>query len=40
MKIFKVMTAAFLTLGLTIDIITGYPLNMIYVLALIAVLFT
>jgi len=40
MKIFKVITACLLTLGLTIDFITGYPFNMIYVFALIAVLFT
>lgn len=36
----KIITACILTFGLTLDFITGYPLNMIYVFALIAVLFT
>ena len=40
MKIFKVITACILTFGLTLDLITGYPINWIYFYALIAVLFT
>lgn len=40
MKIFKVITACILTFGLTTDFLFGFNINMIYLFALIAVLFT
>jgi|GEM_PF-1667463 len=36
----KIITACILTFGLTLDFLTGHPLNMIYLFALVAVLFT
>jgi len=36
----KSLTASLITAGLVFDYCTGYPLNKIYVFALIAVLFT
>jgi hypothetical protein len=40
MRFFKVITAILITAGLVFDFCTGWPLNKIYVFALIAVLFT
>ena len=36
----KIITASLLTLGLTLDYVSGYPLNVIYLFALIAVIFS